>query len=868
MATFAPGTSRRTRGARRSRRWSHAGGTPSPVPLAELQEVLVEAIEDSQLVDAFVVQPGEEEPQDAIASGKTSEGTSSEGKGVAHGGSGRGSQPNAGLGGSGGKAVGAAERPSLLGMGSAAAAIRQVPILKRGYLLRKSEHSVWGRRYFLLQANGVLRWFERREQVDSAVIGAADAETEASVGQLTLRFFGVVRCTDEAFAAALGRDDDASESDGVCASRCEDPELQRILPSCTAFELRSGKHVLQLAAQSVETDEWLHTLRVQCLLNYPKSPIFSDKEVSVCWMDGRQYTCAVGENTTAQDIVKRLCRSRTVKEGRTASRPLVHDASEWALFEVQHHTAAAAAAAEDHRAPPAGGPPSAPPSASNALGAMPLLHQLAKDEPILDQLLLRWEEAARLLYGAESHVPPGAFELRLRKVRSSVAPSVRPPFIVPEEQELEVCQARADFLEGRLTNLSTAETYELASVLALREMHVRAPREQGGATAAEKLRQALQVKQGNPTLDLDLSVDELRMVLPASARSEGDVEAHRRLKETYKALLKQPLDSWGASPRSQTVRLVQDVRREALGVSFDSKGQVVVDRRAADLILRKRLALEPSSFGSAFCVCVWTGEAGQPPRQLLLLLNHSGLHLHSYEPQPRWLKSFDFGWPSGDGGGGGGGGGGGSRGREVSTIIGWQTVAHQLDDSVEERELAAELGYGTTSLVIHLLVPCAAPSYAATPAHNGAARGLGGREQVGFLAGARSSARTSARTSARASARLSSKQAGLQRRRAKLVLLTREGEDIQAQLQALAQEHQKWVSQMAQVSSKPRISRISQWSSKGLLPPPSQNGLTTSALRPTPRLNTRKVDHIEGSQTSFLTDRAGLGSKLGVFTSR
>ena len=53
-------------------------------------------------------------------------------------------------------------------------------------------------------------------------------------------------------------------------------------------------------------------------------------------MDGRQYTCAVGENTTAQDIVQRLCRSRKVDEGGNQVT-LVSDPSEWALFEAQRH---------------------------------------------------------------------------------------------------------------------------------------------------------------------------------------------------------------------------------------------------------------------------------------------------------------------------------------------------------------------------------------------------------------------------------------------------------------------------------------------------------------------------------------------------
>ena len=86
------------------------------------------------------------------------------------------------------------------------------------------------------------------------------------------------------------------------------------------------------------------------------------------------------------------------------------------------------------------------------------LHKLPAGEPILDQLLLRWEGVARREYGVAISVPKDAFQLQLRKTRTRGIKGVS-----KEEQQLEFWQARDDLLDGRLLRcLGRKEMLELA----------------------------------------------------------------------------------------------------------------------------------------------------------------------------------------------------------------------------------------------------------------------------------------------------------------------------------------------------------------------------------------------------------------------
>lgn len=161
-------------------------------------------------------------------------------------------------------------------------------------------------------------------------------------------------------------------------------------------------------------------LTVQCLLSYQKSPLFSDKFVRVQWMDGVARNEYVGENTNANDIVKRLCRGRKrqVLPGQDPRDvpTLVSDPGEWALFERQRHQDSDVALHHAAGALMAG---------VGAIGTTgPTLHKLPSDEPILDQLLLRWETAARHEYGTyvREYVPRDSFQLLLRKVHGQPHP--------------------------------------------------------------------------------------------------------------------------------------------------------------------------------------------------------------------------------------------------------------------------------------------------------------------------------------------------------------------------------------------------------------------------------------------------------------
>ena len=62
------------------------------------------------------------------------------------------------------------------------------------------------------------------------------------------------------------------------------------------------------------------------------------------------------------------------------------------------------------------------------------------------------EVAARRIYGAALIAPHSAFQLLLRKVMGGCSPWQRRQLIRPEEENLEVHQARFDLLDGRLAS--------------------------------------------------------------------------------------------------------------------------------------------------------------------------------------------------------------------------------------------------------------------------------------------------------------------------------------------------------------------------------------------------------------------------------
>ena len=55
------------------------------------------------------------------------------------------------------------------------------------------------------------------------------------------------------------------------------------------------------------------------------------------WLDGETRVLSVGQNTTAVDLTRRLCRGRKRVTSSGEEQPLVEDASEWAIFERQRH---------------------------------------------------------------------------------------------------------------------------------------------------------------------------------------------------------------------------------------------------------------------------------------------------------------------------------------------------------------------------------------------------------------------------------------------------------------------------------------------------------------------------------------------------
>ena len=111
--------------------------------------------------------------------------------------------------------------------------------------------------------------------------------------------------------------------------------------------------------------------------------------------------------------------------------------------------------------------------------------------------------------------------------------------------------------------------------------------------------------------------DELYLVLPAAMlkTERATVASYHELKARYKTLLKDKhVSDHDVDSRvtSDTWRAVHDVRTESVGVQYDSHGQVVIDKVAAERIIRYRLSREPLGFGAAL-VRVWTG-VGVPLR--------------------------------------------------------------------------------------------------------------------------------------------------------------------------------------------------------------------------------------------------------------
>ena len=394
---------------RRSSIWGQSRQGPE---LTDLARVFETAVAESARVDAFVMQPApaaRSDDDDAPTSMRLSQGDSTASL----------------LGRSGRGAITAAARSSSWRSPTRSSARldsarRDSGTLLEGYLLRRTPWGRWGRRYFVLTNCGRLTWYASpdalRSQPAAAAGGGPHATTDNAdgVGQIWLRFFAT-ELRGGVAAEALGSSD------------VEDIELRRMLPSCAQLELRSGSEVLQLAWHRAVLDDWMRALTSQCLLNYPKSAVFSDKSVPVSWSDDMVRVLSVGEGTTANDVVKRLCRSRRRREhARAAEVPLVHSPTEWCLFERQRHES------------PALLPTRRSDETVDAADARPGLSKLPPDEPIVDQVLLRWEMAMRREYGPLPVAPRGAFELLLRKVRGPAGGVGRLRGVSAEEKELEV----------------------------------------------------------------------------------------------------------------------------------------------------------------------------------------------------------------------------------------------------------------------------------------------------------------------------------------------------------------------------------------------------------------------------------------------
>jgi len=680
----------------------------------------------------------------------------------------------------------------------------------------------------------------------SALVKRARSQLDPEPGQLSLRFFCPERCAEpreKATDGAAALEDLANEE-----AEFEDIELKHMLSSCRRLELRSGSEVIQLAAQRVVADEWLQALTTHCLLNYPKASVFNDKEVRVKWVDGREYTCSIGENTLAGDIVKRLCKLRTTTSPALQQVPVVHDPNDWALFELQRHGGGVQ---------PTHLTVGASATATAKVVQTPHWRQLPNHEPLLDQVLVRWEMTARREYGAAPTVPPGSFELVLRKVRVQGS---RNTAITRAEAELEALQARSDVLDGRLLNVLGEEYLDVGAVLALREMHVH-PREARPEKSknAQKLEAARKKKnEVEPTLDFkELRLSELWHVLPGDIlRADGadasDTSAQARdpvmtayesLKQRYERLFRRGTDSWGPAERSQTAQIIKLVRSEAVGVSFDVKGQVVVDKKGAERILRDRFADEPLCFGSTYVASVWEGRDGRA-QSVLIALNHSGIHLHTIEPRPRRLGSFLFEWQTN------------SRSPET-TIVGWQVVPHGFETDGGGSTTQQHTAEDTASLVVHLLV---------TPSESDLHE-FRSKEQAAGASGNGSMSARGRRTGSQ-----------LIRKRAKLVLLTREGEDMRARLQQYAQEYAQHErshpggarSFFTTPAGAGRSNERSSWANRMTSHPGSSKDRSTQASRPGSRPTFNNASKLTYSELPDSTSPSCTRPppSTGAFTSR
>ena len=82
-----------------------------------------------------------------------------------------------------------------------------------------------------------------------------------------------------------------------------------------------------------------------------------------------------------------------------------------------------------------------------------------------------------------------------------------------------------------------------------------------------------------------------------------------------------------SSTQSRTYRHVMNVRNEAVGVTYDSDGRVVVDKSAAQRVIRLRRWRSPSlSVQSTLCGC----GVGHALRLLNVAINQGGVHLYTW----------------------------------------------------------------------------------------------------------------------------------------------------------------------------------------------------------------------------------------------
>ena len=306
----------------------------------------------------------------------------------------------------------------------------------------------------------------------------------------------------------------------VTTELCEDEDIAQMLKSSVYCDLRAGDDVLCLAMQGATAETWVNALRLQCLLNYQKSPFFSDQQITVKWADGISAWHSITDKTSAtvrpeqrqpeptrrlpdcspreppradhecrprmpthacrpaclcpldywelQALARQLCTMRNNKD-RDEMRHVVRvesDPTAWALFEQQCHESDAPTSSDAH---------------------VTTLRRLRSDESVLD-VLLRWEQLAREIYGTSPQVPEGSFALMLRKVKHLDSGTVRSS---SKELLLEFGQARGDFLDGRLnavlgevwdghryvidSHLKRTEILEIASLLVLTARRMTPP---------------------------------------------------------------------------------------------------------------------------------------------------------------------------------------------------------------------------------------------------------------------------------------------------------------------------------------------------------------------------------------------------------